>query len=396
LAQVLKGRSPQVQRFSVSPGGKLPPMIPARTCAAVLLLAGSALAFRVRPKRRNGRASGQKQPEHALGPQADEARDEAAASLISDQQQVDQASDDATLYIMGYGSLMKESSRIRSTCDVDFSANQITALSDLLTDEALKDHKSECFASVKSSQMILVKAEGVRRGWYLRGGVAASSGGNVAPAGWEEQGLDVSPTYLGALQDNASSMYAVVYRVTEHELNQTDIREGGYHHLWMDPAKVRRLDSGSFPDNAKIRWYANPPESVNTPTMQTPICQSYVDLWLSGALELQKLNNVSSYVENVVDTTYGWSPSWVNDRPTPYRPFTREPAARSVAKALLAVARNNTNTVAPNKVTQPLTIDILKSVRFPGMAVHHSRASRFGSLDVVLPILALIGLGSAL
>merc|ERR1719330_223428 len=207
--------------------------------------------------------------------------------------------------------------------------------------------------------MILVRVEGVRRGWYAPGNLQASKVSNFASVDakdWAAQSLDVAPTYLGAVADDAASMYAVVYKVTAEEIAATDEREdkwGNYLKLWLDLTKVTRLNGGdAFPDDAKIRWYGDKPERVTTPTVQSPICESYVDVWLSGAVELEAANSVKDYVKNVINSTYGWSPHWANDRPTPYRPFTREPDAGRVSSELLAVATSNANIVSADARSQ--------------------------------------------
>jgi len=267
-------------------------------------------------------------------------------------------------YIMGYGSLMKESSRVKSACKVrGLTASQVNAVETLVAKDALQDEVEKCIDSVRDSSMILVKVKGARRGWYSRGGLQIGD----APEGWEAQALDIAPTYLGAVKDESSSMYAVVYKVTDEELKETDIREqmGSYNAELLESSAVERLDGESFPSGVQIRWYSMTEKMAELPTTQFPICQSYVDLWISGAMELEQANQVPDYAMNVLRTTYGWSHRWVNDRPTAYRPFATEGAAHGVAKLLGQVARENGGAVSESKTMQVLTLDVLKGVRFP-------------------------------
>jgi hypothetical protein len=90
------------------------------------------------------------------------------------------------------------------------------------------------------------------------------------------------------------------------------------------------LDGSSVP-SGQIWIYVNKPASLAPPDAEHPITQSYVDIFITGCLELQP--RVSDpgldLVEQCVRTTSGWSKHWVNDRLQPRRPYIHQPRAWS-------------------------------------------------------------------
>lgn len=281
------------------------------------------------------------------------------------------AEKDTTYYIMGYGSLMKESSRVKTSCGIkSMTASTLQSLTSVLEASSFDHDTAECIALTKKQKMIPVRVEGVRRGWYSRGGLVLTG-----EPGWEAQALDVAPTYLGAFADESAELVAVVYPVTEHQLALTDERErsGTYTPGWLSVSDVKPLNlNDTINECAKIRWYPQTLDQVQPPSEQFPICQSYVDLFLSGVKLLGEQNDLPDLLQEVVKTTWGWSSFWVNDRPIPYRPFAMEADAFSVTKVLVQAARSpwqesgGQDIPLMNEAFKPLSLDILKGIYFPG------------------------------
>eukprot|EP00747_Dinoflagellata_sp_TGD_P061660 gnl/TRDRNA2_/TRDRNA2_152627_c0_seq1.p2 gnl/TRDRNA2_/TRDRNA2_152627_c0~~gnl/TRDRNA2_/TRDRNA2_152627_c0_seq1.p2 ORF type:complete len:155 (+),score=14.39 gnl/TRDRNA2_/TRDRNA2_152627_c0_seq1:208-672(+) len=98
---------------------------------------------------------------------------------------------------------------------------------------------------------------------------------------------------------------------------------------------------------------------IEPPTAQHPIVQSYVDIFVGGALELEKRFSLTGYAEQIVASTDAWSNFWVNDRIMPYRPFSSEARAAEITRTLIGAT-----TVPGSK----LTMAILASVAFPHVA----------------------------
>lgn len=185
-------------------------------------------------------------------------------------------------YIVGYGSLMQDESRKRTSPD------------------AGPAHP--------------VEVTGYRRGWITRG-----------------SSLGFSATYLGAVQDRASRLNAVIYRVALQELEATDKRERSYCRAIVPLPDLKMLGASfALPADAQAWIYVSRGPSVELPSGKYPIVQSYVDVFLSGCLEQEERFGVAGFAEQCIETTSGWSEHWVNDRIYPRRPFVYEPRARQI------------------------------------------------------------------
>lgn len=251
------------------------------------------------------------------------------------------------LYVFGYGSLLFRFSSFQTDCEVSsVTAQELESMSSW----AKLDKKArDCIDADQRKAVVLVKAVGVRRGWYAPGRLGYEElNGTVYTAGsMADQALDISPTYLGAVVDPAAECYGLVYPVTESELKLTDKREtsADYSPGFLGAEDLEVLGgSPPLPADAKVRWYPMSEESVMTPSSVHPIVQSYVDLFVGGALELEDSNNVSDYAMSVIASTYDWSKHWINDRTTPYRPLAKDPLAAKITAALqrASLAENST------------------------------------------------------
>ena len=189
-------------------------------------------------------------------------------------------------YIIGYGSLMQDESRKRT--------------------------------SPHAGAAHPVEVAGFRRGWFAKG----------APVGF-------STTYLGIVPDRANHLNAVIYRVDPPELAATDRRETSYCRMRVEPANVKSLERGfSPPPDAQTWIYANRPQGIATPSTELPIVQSYVDIFLSGCFEQEERFGLAGFARECIATTADWSAHWVNDRIHPRRPFAYQPRAGQIDRLL--------------------------------------------------------------
>lgn len=191
---------------------------------------------------------------------------------------------DASLpqYIIGYGSLMQDESRKRTS------------------PQAGAAHPIEVSRYV--------------RGWFARG-----------------SSVGFSTTFLGVLPDPDSRLNAVVYRVEIDELAATDRRESSYCRKRVPLSDINFLEQGSFNIPSGQIWiYANRPEAVAAPSAQFPIVQSYVDVFLSGCMEQEQRFELQGFAKQCLATTKNWSTQWVNDRLYPRRPFMFQPKAQQI------------------------------------------------------------------
>jgi hypothetical protein len=189
---------------------------------------------------------------------------------------------DRPQYIIGYGSLMQDESRKRT--------------------------------SPQAGPAHPVQVKGYQRGWFARPDAAG-----------------FSTTYLGAAPDPKESFNAVIYQVDPPELQATDRRESSYCRRSVAFSNIRTLETGSFAIQDGQAWiYVNKPQTVARPNARYPIVQSYVDIFLSGCLEQEQRFELKGFAQQCVATTHDWSEHWVNDRLYPRRPFIFQPKARQI------------------------------------------------------------------
>ena len=185
-------------------------------------------------------------------------------------------------YIVGYGSLMQDDSRQRT--------------------------------SPKAGPAHPVEVEGYRRGWFSR----------TSAAGF-------GSTYLGVQSEPKHHINAVVYQVSPAEVDATDKRESLYCRVAVDMSDIRPLERGWGPERDAQAWiYLSLPKTVAAPDARNPIVQSYVDIFVSGCLEQEQRSGLSGFSQECLATTDGWSEHWVNDRIHPRRPFAYQPQASQI------------------------------------------------------------------
>jgi hypothetical protein len=189
-------------------------------------------------------------------------------------------------YIIGYGSLMQDESRKRT--------------------------------SPQAEAAHPIEVSGYLRGWFAKG----------SPVGF-------STTFLGVLPDPKSQLNAVIYRIEMNELRATDLREASYCRKSVPFADIKVLEKSSFKLADGQAWiYVNKPESAAVPSVKFPIVQSYVDIFVSGCMEQEQRYELKGFAEQCLTTTNDWSTYWVNDRPYPRRSFISQPKASQIDSLL--------------------------------------------------------------
>jgi len=188
-------------------------------------------------------------------------------------------------YIIGYGSLMQDESRLRT--------------------------------SPKAGPAHPVELEGYRRGWFSR---AASGPGS---------------TFLGVESEPRSHLNAVIYQVAPAEVDATDKRESLYCRVGVATSDVHPLERGWAPERDAQLWlYQSLPGTVAAADSRNPIVQSYVDVFVSGCLEQEQRAGLPGFSLECLATTDGWSEHWVNDRIYPRRPALYQPNAVQIDRLL--------------------------------------------------------------
>jgi hypothetical protein len=184
-------------------------------------------------------------------------------------------------YIVGYGSLMQDESRKRT--------------------------------SPQAGPAHPVDVSGFRRGWFAK----------VDPPGF-------STTYLGVVPDGQAHLNAVIYQVDAAELAATDQREASYCRVAVPVGAIKALEKDPFAPAGQIWIYANKPESIGVPSARLPIVQSYVDIFVGGCFEQEQRFALAGFAQQCIATTQHWSAHWVNDRLHARRPFIHQPRARQI------------------------------------------------------------------
>ena len=190
-------------------------------------------------------------------------------------------------FVVGYGSLMQERSREATT-------------------PRAKDGRP-------------IDLVGFRRGFFAQG---AMPGFNTV--------------FLGVVPSEQSEINAVLFEVPPDEIPALDDREYFYCRVLVPPSAVTMVDGSATPVGQT--WiYVNLGSSLGLASEETPLVQSYVDVFLSGCLELEDEFGVTGFAERCVRTTTDWSPHWVNDRQFPRRPTSTFPPAKRVDAILKAL-----------------------------------------------------------
>jgi hypothetical protein len=180
-------------------------------------------------------------------------------------------------YIFGIGSLVEQASRMKTT--------------------------------PAALYVLPAKVKGYARGWWARTGA-----------------VGFSTTFLGAVPEPSASMNGVVYAVSDEELERTNKREAGY--TPTDITGSVEILGGSFKPQGKVWVYLNKfkdeQEKKNSlPSANFPIVQSYVDICLTGCLQIQQgFPEFGDFAAEFIRSTQQWSTYWENDRAYPRRaPF---------------------------------------------------------------------------
>lgn len=182
-------------------------------------------------------------------------------------------------YIFGYGSFIEQSSRMRT--------------------------------SPAAMDVLPARVRGYARGWWARTGA-----------------IGFTTTFVGATPEKSSSVNGVIYTVSEAELKASDERELGYKRV--DVTKDLEILSGGSTPKGNVWIYVNvfkPGEMEKSlPTPQYPIVESYVDICLTGCLQIEQgFPDAGDFASEFITSTQKWSKYWENDRVNPRRPFVTVP-----------------------------------------------------------------------
>ncbi|MDI4657067.1 gamma-glutamylcyclotransferase family protein [Xanthobacter autotrophicus] len=207
--------------------------------------------------------------------------------------------DQPTDFLFGYGTLISEPSRTST------SRRQVVAV-----------------PARVSAQFGLVRA------FVARGGARSGAGFTAMGLRHRREG------------EEPSSINGVVFPVRDaEEMAAFDRREGGYRRVEVDPALVEAVGWQGLPRSGRVWIYvpkgidmnreAGAPDDLVLPDAAFPLVQSYIDVVLQGALA-----EGGAFARELIETTFDWSPFWLDDRPTPRRPWAETEQAGAIDRLL--------------------------------------------------------------
>ena len=166
-----------------------------------------------------------------------------------------------------------------------------------------------------------VNVIGLQRGWFGRLG-----------------GVSLSTTYLAAAPEPNSNCNGVVFKVSQQQLEAFDKHETGYKREKIDQNNITMLDGSKSAVEGDIWFYTNTEKHLASP--EFPIVQSYVDICVSGCLQIEAaypLAKEAEFAETFLKTSTKWSKYWVNDRIYPRRAYVYQPNAERIDELIKKV-----------------------------------------------------------
>lgn len=135
-----------------------------------------------------------------------------------------------------------------------------------------------------------------------------------------------SSTFLGVSKSENSRINCIIFEIEESLLPLIDKREFLYHREQVDLNAIE-FTSNRFKIKADDNIWIYITNKPSEPSKDFPIIQSYVDVCLSGAMQLEEEFDLENFAIDFIKTTEQWSASWVNDRIFPRAPHIHEPDA---------------------------------------------------------------------
>ena len=240
--------------------------------------------------------------------------------IDSDEDEQDTQSDDENDFIFGFGSILKTATHATWLTSNDNQAPK---------DGKEGSAKSSASPSLPGHCCVLRSSFGYRRGWNFR------SATGFTALGITRRSQDPSDHGEERVDDDNDGINGVLFRVSRSMLAGFDRREVGYDRVQvpneymvltkyknqrkdLDPASQASFRDIGSPSSAARLWvYIPRPSYVAQADADHPILQSYVDTVLEGCLEWGGVDMCRAFIQ----TTYDWSPFFLNDTPSSRRPW---------------------------------------------------------------------------
>jgi hypothetical protein len=138
--------------------------------------------------------------------------------------------------------------------------------------------------------------------------------------------------------EQASTINGVLYAVEGDDMAKFDVREQGYARVKIPRDEIEAVSWRRLPETGTIWVYVpvgqggEPGVGLAAPDAQYPLLESYIDLVVEGGLEYGP-----DFARELIETTYGWSDYWLNDRELARRPWVHDPGSEAVDKLLTSI-----------------------------------------------------------
>lgn len=144
--------------------------------------------------------------------------------------------------------------------------------------------------------------------------------------------------FLAVHEDSGAKINAALIKVSANELQELDKREQGYCRQYVEPQALKLLVNKAYDKHLPAYIYTHSQESLSTKheTVEAAVVQSYIDVFLSGCIALEKDYSLKDFAKQCVSTTTGWADvALINDRVFPRRPWVYQPKAMRIDQLLL-------------------------------------------------------------
>lgn len=146
----------------------------------------------------------------------------------------------------------------------------------------------------------------------------------------ENKTKTLATTYLGIEKESGSTINCIIFELPQEELLYIDQREFLYFRELVEISDLETIKDSilSFDKDDKIWIYIT--KNPKFPDENHPLIQSYIDMCISGCIELEVKFKIENFALDFINSTKNWSKHWVNDRIYPRAPHIYQPYAYKI------------------------------------------------------------------
>ncbi|EAQ65069.1 hypothetical protein MED121_10125 [Marinomonas sp. MED121] len=149
---------------------------------------------------------------------------------------------------------------------------------------------------------------------------------------WSVMSTEFGMSSVAVIPLKGAYCNGVLIEINESEIPSFDERERGYERSQIQSEQLSAYQGQALPKGTIWIYHSH---EIAQPTQECPIALSYVDVILSGCLELGE-----SFVQDFLSLTQGWHSPLINDRQTPRYPRVQPELNTQVLIPLLEPVTN--------------------------------------------------------